>query len=174
MMIFIGHSIDVNVEQDMAKKKFSNSELIDVLHIVDGSPTKAAEALGVTRAAIIKRRDMLPEGILAKDIDTFRRKRADVFARVQQIMLQYITPAKMERASLSQLILAFGLMYDKERMEQGKPTEHVAHAHLSKMHPDDLKAIKDLVKQTTQRKLKESQASHEFTAERCQDLGESK
>ena len=152
----------------MAKKKFSNSELIDVLHVVDGNVTKAAEALNVTRAAVIKRRDMLPEGILAKDIDTFRRKRADVFARVQQIMLQYITPAKMEKASLSQLILAFGLMYDKERMEQGKPTEHVAHAHLQKMHPEDLKAIKDLVSKTTQRKLKESQVSHKFKASRLE------
>lgn len=157
----------------MAKKKFSNSELIDVLHIVDGSPTKAAEALGVTRAAIIKRRDMLPEGILAKDIDTFRIKRADVLARVQQILFQYITPDKLKKASLSQLVLAIGLMYDKERLEQGKPTEHVAHAHLQKMHPTDLKAIQDLVKQTTQRKLKESQVSHKFVAETGQREGDS-
>lgn len=169
-MILIDCSIAVNAEQYMAKKKFSNSELIDVLHIVDGSPTKAADALGVTRAAIIKRRDMLPEGILAKDIDTFRRKRADTLARVQQILFQYITPDKLKKASLSQLVLAIGLMYDKERLEQGKPTEHVAHAHLSKMHPDDLKAIKDLVRQTTDRKLKESQASHKFTAEKHEQV----
>jgi hypothetical protein len=146
----------------MARQKFSDAELIDVLHVVDGNVTHAAEALGVTRHAIVKRRDKLPEGILAKDIDTFRQKRADTLARVQQIMLQYITPEKLKKASLSQLVLAFGLMFDKERLEQGKPTEHVAHAHLSKMHPDDLKMIKEMVKQSTERKLKASQASHKI------------
>jgi hypothetical protein len=145
----------------MPKRKFTDPELVDVLHIVDGNVTKAAEALGVTRAAIIKRRDNLPEGILAKDIDTFRRKRADTLARVQQIMFQYVTPEKLKRASLSQLIMAIGLMYDKERLETGKPTEYMAHAHINKMHPEDQKMLREMVAATTQRKIQESIKSHD-------------
>jgi hypothetical protein len=136
--------------------------LIDVLHITEGNVTKAAEALGVTRAAVVKRRDMLPEGILAKDIDTFRQKRADTLARVQQILFQYITPDKLKKASLSQLVMAIGLLFDKERVETNKPSEYIAHAHLSKMHPDDLKIVKEMVQKTTERKVRESIESHKL------------
>jgi hypothetical protein len=144
------------------KKKFSDAELIDVLHIAEGNAAQAARALGVSRAAVVKRRDALPEGILAKDIDVFRQKRADVLARVQQILFQYITPEKLKKASLSQLIMAIGLMFDKERVETNKPSEYVAHAHLNKMHPKDLEMVKDMVKRTTERKVRESIESHKI------------
>lgn len=147
----------------MPRQKFSNEELVDMLHIMDGHVTKTAEALGVTRGAIIKRRDDLPEGLLVKDITTFRKREADTLAHARQMVLRLLmTPKKLKASSAAQLSIIYGTLLDKERVIQGKPTEFVAHAHLSKMHPDDLKMVKDMIKQTTQRKLEASQMSHKF------------
>jgi hypothetical protein len=141
----------------MARKKFSDVDLIHALNIHDGNATQAAKALGVTRDAVVKRRSHLPDGILAKDVTEFRSKRADTFAELQHIIMQYITPAKLKKASLSQLGTLFGIFYDKERLETNQPTELRAHAHINKMHPDDVKLVKELIRQKTQRRIAEAE-----------------
>ena len=74
----------------MADQKFSDMEMIAALNLHNGNVSRAAQELGVTRAAIIKRKKVIPEGVLAPTITEFRSQRADVFARLQQILLQHI------------------------------------------------------------------------------------
>ena len=139
----------------MASKKFSDLELIAALNLHEGNTAAAARELGVTRGAVDKRKKELPEGVLAFNLEDFRNKRADTFARFQQILLQYITPQKLKQASLAQIGTLFGIMYDKERLEKNLATEHIAHAHYQQLDGDQLAAIKKLAKELTEKKVGE-------------------
>jgi hypothetical protein len=139
----------------MAKQKFDDFELIASLNMHNGNISRAAQELGVTRAAVIKRKAALPEGVIAPTIEEFRTQRADTFARLQQILLQHITPAKLKKASLAQIGTLFGIMYDKERLEKNLATEHIAHAHYEMLDDSQLAKIKQLATDLTEKKLKE-------------------
>jgi hypothetical protein len=138
----------------VAKQKFDDFELIAALNLHNGNISRAARDLGVTRAAVIKRKKTLPEGVIAPTVGEFREQRADTFARLQQILLQHITPAKLKNASLAQIGTLFGIMYDKERLEKGQATEHIAHAHYEALDNDQMKALKEFSKTMVERKLK--------------------
>ena len=139
----------------MGLKKFDNLELIAALNMHKGNNSRAAKELGVTRAAVIKRRAQLPEGVISPTLEDFREKRADTFARLQQILLSHITEKKLKNASLAQIGTLFGIMYDKERLEKNLATEHIAHAHYEALSPEQIKQIKTLAKDLTDQKLKE-------------------
>ena len=134
--------------------KFTDTDLIVALNIHGGNVTKAAEELGVSRAAVIKRRKNLPAGVLAPDIKEFRVKRADIFAEVQKLALQYITPDKLKKASLQQLATLLGVMYDKERLEKGLATEHIARVNYDVLDKETKKQLKEFTKNYTEKKLK--------------------
>jgi hypothetical protein len=136
----------------MGQQKFTDLELISTLALHEGNITKTAEALGVTRAAVTKRKNLLPEGALIHSVDDYRKKRADTFADFQRIILQYVTHDKMKKASLNQLGTLFGIFYDKERLEKNLATEHIAHAIQKNLSPDDMKAVKELVTKMTNQK----------------------
>lgn len=137
----------------MAKQKFDDMELIAALNLHNNNISRAAQELGVTRAAVLKRKKTLPEGVIAPTISEFRNQRADTFARLQQILLQYITPAKLKGASLAQIGTLFGIMYDKERLEKNLATDHIVHDHYQQLTDDQLRKIKQLAKDLTQKKL---------------------
>ena len=139
----------------MGASKFNDMELIAALNIHNGNVSRAAQELGVTRAAVIKRKKTLPVGVLAPTIEEFRTQRADTFARFQQIILQFVTEKKLKDASLQQLGTLFGIMYDKERLEKGQATEHIAHAHYQQLDEKQMKALKDFSKTMVQQKMKE-------------------
>ena len=139
----------------MANQKFSDMELIAALNMHNGNVSRAAQELGVTRAAVIKRRKVIPEGVLAPTITEFRSQRADVFARLQQILLQHITEKKLKGASLAQIGTLFGIMYDKERLEKNLSTENIAHNQYKTLTAADREMIKEIVKSRTESKLKE-------------------
>jgi hypothetical protein len=92
--------------------------------------------------------------VIAPTIEEFRTQRADTFSRLQQILLQHITPAKLKGASLAQIGTLFGIMYDKERLERGQATEHIAHAHYEALDDKQLKALKDFSKTMVEQKMK--------------------
>jgi hypothetical protein len=48
---------------------------------------------------------------------------------------------------------AFGIMYDKERLEQNLATEHIAHAHYEVLDDSTKRKIEDLTKELTAKKL---------------------
>jgi hypothetical protein len=135
--------------------KFTDIDLIAALNLHQGNVTRAAKDLGVTRQAVIKRKKLLPDGVIAPTIKEFRESRADTFARLQQILLQYITPEKLKGASLQQIGTLFGIMYDKERLEKNLATEHIAHAHYQMLDDSQMAKVKQLAKDLTQKKLTE-------------------
>lgn len=139
----------------MANQKFTDMELIAALNMHNGNVSRAAQELQVTRAAVIKRKKVIPEGVLAPTITEFRSQRADVFARLQQILLQHITEKKLKGASLAQIGTLFGIMYDKERLEKNLSTENIAHNQYKTMTAEDREMIKAIVKSRTESKLKE-------------------
>jgi hypothetical protein len=139
----------------MADQRFSDMELIAALNLHNGNVSRAAKELGVTRAAVIKRRKVIPEGVLAPTITEFRSQRADVFARLQQILLQHITEKKLKGASLAQIGTLFGIMYDKERLEKNLSTENIAHNQYKTLTAADREMITAIVQQRTEQKLKE-------------------
>jgi hypothetical protein len=138
----------------MPVSKFDDFEMIAALNLHNGNVSRAAKELGVTRAAIIKRKKTLPDGVIAPTIEEFRTQRADTFSRLQQILLQHITPAKLKGASLAQIGTLFGIMYDKERLERGQATEHIAHAHYEALDDKQLKALKDFSKTMVEQKMR--------------------
>ena len=137
----------------MPKQKFDDQELIAALTLHKGNVTYAAEELGVTRAAVIKRKKTIPDGVLAETVTEFRTQRADIFARLQQVLLQHITPAKLKGASLAQIGTLLGIMYDKERLEKNLSTENIAHNHYEQLDQVDRKMLQELVKKRTKKKL---------------------
>jgi hypothetical protein len=138
----------------MGEQKFTDIELITALDYHKGNVTRVAEALGVSRAAVIKRKKKIPEGIITPDVETFRQERANIFASIQQALLRYITPDKLKHASLQQIGTLFGIMYDKERLEKNQATDFIAHAHFQALPADQMQSIRALSKELTERKLK--------------------
>lgn len=134
----------------MANKKFSDVELISALNIAEGNATHAAQELGVTRSAVVKRRDMLPTGALIRDVADFRIKRADVFADLQLKVLANITPDKLAKCSAQQLATIAAILYDKERLEAGKSTENVAHQMSENLSDEDRQFFTDLQQKRTE------------------------
>jgi hypothetical protein len=133
------------------KQKFTDADMISALNIHENNVTHAAESLGVTRAAIIKRRDLLPKGALILDVEEFRLKRADVFADLQRQVLANITPAKLATCSAQQLATIAAILYDKERLEQNLSTENIAHKVGENMSDEDREYFKKFQKDRTKR-----------------------
>lgn len=82
-----------------------------------------------------------------KDIDITRqyiKTRSLVFSYLQRQIIQYITPAKLEKANLQQLTWALGVLYDKERLEMGLSTQNIAYADMIAAQRSDLAKLKEL------------------------------
>ncbi len=68
-------------------------------------------------------------------------------------LLKYMTPEKMNKASLSQLVMAFGILMDKVRLTRGESTQNIAAINIHKLDGTDLDKIRDIIKRHTQAKL---------------------
>ena len=131
---------------------YSDIELMEALLNSDGNISRAARELGVTVQSVRKRKNGLPVGVMGST-KNYREVRAEVFADLQKMLLRYITPDKLKKASLAQIGTLFGIFYDKERLERGQATEHIAHAHYQALDDDSKKMLKDTIQQLTEKKL---------------------
>ena len=61
-----------------------------------------------------------------RDVKTFKDCRADIFAGKQMEVLEHLTDERLKKASISELNMLFGTLYDKERLERGKSTQNHA------------------------------------------------
>ena len=59
------------------------------------------------------------------DTGDFKKNRADIFAGIQGSLLQSLSPADIKKASLSQRVVAAGILYDKERLERDLSTQNI-------------------------------------------------
>ena len=145
----------------MPKSKFDDLELIAALNEANGNESAAARALQVTPAAVAKRKKQLPDGVLSKDIQDYRIRRADIFAGFQRALIAGITKDKISKASLQQIGTLFGIFYDKERLEKNLATEHIAHDMHKSLDPQDLEAQKKYNDKSTKRKVNEVEYEQE-------------
>lgn len=127
---------------------------MNALQMFEGNVAQAAKHLGVTPMSVRKRRAKLTKGILGTTED-YRKMRADIFADMQKMLLRFVTEDKLKKASLQQIGTLFGIFYDKERLERGQATEHIAHAHYEQLDDKSRKMLKDTIKKMTEQKLKQ-------------------
>ena len=84
-----------------------------------------ADLLGVSKQCVfqgLKRVGITGE----RDTKSFIERRADILAATQQRVLEHITDERLKKASVSELNMLFGTLYDKERLERGKSTQNHA------------------------------------------------
>lgn len=141
------------------RRKIDQQELIALATARKGDGSKFTQAeiarhLGVTRPAVTKALDQIPQSILnSHDVTTFRKNRADIFAEFQRLILTYMTPEKMKGASLNQLGTLFGIVYDKERLEKGQATAHVAQINKNLVDEKSLRKIREVIQEMTQQQI---------------------
>lgn len=70
----------------------------------------------------------------------YRQNRAEILAYEQNRIRQHFTDAKLQKSSLRDLVVAYGILYDKERLESGLSTANVSYS-------DAIKARKQLLKE---------------------------
>jgi transposase len=123
-----------------------------------------AQIFGVSRPNVTKmiaRMDLVRE--TADPVLFQERMHEEILVRMEAL-LKYITPEKMNKASLSQLIMAFGTLYDKMRLHRGESTANVASLNVHKIDVKDLDKIRDIIKKHTDTKLKEARKGYEDDA----------
>lgn len=87
---------------------------------------QAARILGCSQANIydhLSRNNLTWTGI-ARELETFKSNKSNVLHYKQKKMLEQITPKKMESASVRDLCVAFGILYEKQRLEDGESTQN--------------------------------------------------
>ena len=122
-----------------------------------------AAHFGVSRIAVTKMvKRMGLERKLVDPLEFQNRLQDEILIRMENIM-RSITPDKMNNASLSQLIMAFGILYDKMRLGRGESTSNVASLNIHKIDPGDLTKIKEVIRKHTAQKLQKVHETYEET-----------
>ena len=65
-------------------------------------------------------------GIEQQELEQYKDKRSDIFAGIQNRILKSVTDAEIQKASLQVKAMAFGVLFDKERLERGQSTDNVS------------------------------------------------
>lgn len=102
------------------------------------SLAQAATILGCDKANIIQHLHRIDTRWvdLTPTLDRYKRFRADVIAYKQMRLLANLTEEKQREMGGLQLATAFGILYDKERLERGQSTSNVAYADLTQSLSD--------------------------------------
>jgi DNA-binding MarR family transcriptional regulator len=146
----------------MGASKFTDADLYGALVIHGDNKYALANELGVSRNAVRKRLANIPGDVLASishTVEEFRIKRADVFATIQKLGYQEVVrrlmdPEERKKLNLSYLNQLLGTVYDKERLETGQATEHIAHAHYQQLDDSQKAEVQLLRDKLTKQKLK--------------------
>jgi transposase len=108
-------------------KGININELID-LRKRNLSYQRIADIVGCHKSNVIERLKPFKEAI--DGLTQYKSGRADILAVHQQRVLAEITPEKLQKAQINTLLPAFGILYDKERLERGQATEIIdTYAH---------------------------------------------
>lgn len=99
----------ISLEQmiELRKKNLSHEQ---IAKIVGCSPANVTQRL---------------KGMDIQDIELYKQNRADVFALLQQQIINSITPEDIKKTSASQRVTMAAILYDKERLERGQSTANI-------------------------------------------------
>ena len=109
-------NIPIETLLELRKKNLSYSQIASILNIHPKSVQKRLTPI-------------------LQDIELtekYSRNRVDILQYKQRQVLQYITPAKLAKESPSRLAVAYGILFDKERLESGKSTQNIAYLDMIK------------------------------------------
>lgn len=112
-----------------------------------------AQHFGVSREAVtrmVTRMDLVRE---TTNPALFQEKMQEEILIRMEAILKYMTPEKMNKASLSQLVITFGTLYDKLRLSRGESTQNIANLNIHAFEGGDLEQIKEVIRRRTQAKL---------------------
>ena len=80
----------------------------------------------------------------------------DIVTKYKKISLSIadtITLGDIKKASLSQRVMALGILQDKINLKEGKSTENIAHRVLHELSPESIKQIQELGRSLIKRML---------------------
>lgn len=136
-----------------AKKR----EIIERLKL-EQPGTKIAKELGLTLNAVytVKRRakQEIETALTIKNNIDINKFESDITNNLKRNLLNinnHILSYNYNKASLNQLIYAFGILFDKLRLIEGKSTTNIATQIMTHLNPEQLAIIQDSI-----RSLKES------------------
>ncbi len=110
---------------------------------------------GVSRAAVYQRlKPVIPENNV--DLETFKQNRADLLAAKQKIILESMTQEQIDKIPPGSRPTAFGILYDKERLERGQSTENVI-----VVDPARATELRDIARQVARKRVLEGIAEED-------------
>ena len=65
-------------------------------------------------------------GINKQEIDMFVENRVDIVRSKQKQILDALTPDKLEKAAARDLMVGYGILLDKDRLESGQSTQNIS------------------------------------------------
>jgi len=128
----ISTSQSINNLPEAYHKGIEIDDITYLLEVEGLTITQAAKRLNCDKSNVsthLKR-----NGIVPGYLKSYKQHRADVLANWQYKLLKSITTDDLKSASLSQKVIAYGVMYDKERLERGQSTENIAYADMVKVN----------------------------------------
>lgn len=128
-----GETYDV-VQSPDAPKGIPLDEIVSLkLNNPNLSMTQASAILGCSKANLIARlsRANISWGSMAPTLDRYKARRADLLAHKGMTVLAALSEDKVTEMTGLQLATAYGILYDKERLERGQSTANVAYQDLT-------------------------------------------
>lgn len=118
------------IHSDKTPKGIPLTDIIEAVETHNLSIPQAAKLLGCSERNIYARLEQV--GLRPGQLQKYKDHRADILASYQQIILNSFTKEDLKKAGLSQKIMAYGVLYDKERLERGQSTDNIAYMDMVK------------------------------------------
>jgi predicted DNA-binding protein (UPF0251 family) len=120
-----------NIDHIDCTPKYTPIEVIrELIEIKDLTYEQAGKILGVSKQARQQRCDR--HGIVRQALKKYKEQRADILASKGRVILNSLTTDEIKKIPPGSRVTAFGILYDKERLERGESTANVAYADLTK------------------------------------------
>lgn len=136
-------------EQPSSSSSRANKN-IPITSILDCIETK-----GLTQAETAKYLNCHPSNISKRlkemnyqpgYLKAYKNSRADIFAYCQSELLNSITADDIKKASFSQKMMGFGILYDKERLERGHSTANISTQAIVSQSSENIEKISNELK----------------------------
>jgi len=120
-----------------------------------------SKVFGVNRVSVTNMVARLGLNREKRDPQAFKAVMEDEMLIRMERILENLTPDKMTKATLSQLVMAFGVLFDKVRLHRGESTANVAVANVHKMDPKALDSIRKIIQEQTREKLESARKQYQ-------------